>query len=157
MTLYQHDTTTESTMTEITTTETTMSEPAFLYVENDELSQEVMRALLTRGLGYQTLTVVETSDCFEDKLTDLDPKPDVIFLDIHMEPIDGFEMLELIHKNPDYAGTPVIALTASVMNEEVRKLREVGFDGVIAKPLDYDTFPRILARILDGEQVWKTK
>ena len=77
-------------------TETTMSEPAFLYVENDELSQEVMRALLTRGLGYRTLTVVETSDCFEEKLTDLDPKPDVIFLDIHMEPIDGFEMLQLI-------------------------------------------------------------
>jgi CheY-like chemotaxis protein len=135
----------------------TMTQPAFLYVDNDELSREVMHALLTRGLGYQALTILETSHAFEEQIAMLDPKPDVIFLDIHMEPIDGFEMLELIHQNPDFETTPVIALTASVMNEEVRKLKESGFNGVIAKPLDYDAFPRILTRILDGEQVWKTK
>ena len=78
-------------------------------------------------------------------------------LDIHMDPIDGFEMLRLIQQNPDYHSIPVVALTASVMNEEVRKLRECGFDGVIAKPLDYDTFPHALTRILNGEQVWKIK
>jgi hypothetical protein len=36
-------------------------------------------------------------------------------------------------------------------------LRDAGFDGVIAKPLDYDTFPNALARILKGEQVWHIK
>ena len=97
-----------------------MTQPAFLYVDNDELSREVMHALLTRGLGYQALTILETSHAFEEQIAMLDPKPDVIFLDIHMEPIDGFEMLELIHQNPDFETTPVIALTASVMNEEVR-------------------------------------
>jgi two-component system cell cycle response regulator DivK len=40
------------------------------------------------------------------------------------------------------------------MNEEVKVLREAGFDGVIAKPIDYDTFPNVLHRILNGEQVW---
>ena len=134
-----------------------MSNPVFLYVENDELSREVMHALLTRGLGYHAPITLETSKGFEDELATLDPKPDVIFLDIHMEPLDGFEMLQLIHQNPNYSTTPVIALTASVMNEEVRKLKESGFDGVIAKPLDYDTFPRALERILNGEQVWNTK
>ena len=134
-----------------------MHEPVFLYVENDELSREVMRALLTRGLGYQQVVILETSANFEQHLARLHLKPNVIFLDIHMEPLDGFEMLRLIHANPDYAAIPVVALTASVMNEEVRKLREHGFDGVIAKPLDYDTFPQALERILKGEQVWKTK
>ena len=134
-----------------------MPQPVFLYVENDELSREVMNALLTRGLGYNAPITFETSSGFEEELAALDPKPDVIFLDIHMEPIDGFRMLEIIHQNPDYVHTPVIALTASVMNEEVRKLKEFGFDGVIAKPLNYDIFPRILERILNGEQVWNTK
>jgi CheY-like chemotaxis protein len=134
-----------------------MHEPVFLYVENDELSREVMRALLTRGLGYQQVLILETSSNFEQHLANLRLKPSVIFLDIHMEPLDGFALLKLIHANPDYATVPVVALTASVMNEEVRKLREHGFDGVIAKPLDYDTFPQALERILKGEQVWKTK
>jgi len=134
-----------------------MSEPVFLYVENDELSREVMKTLLTRGLGYRELTMFETSAHFEQHLENLTPKPDVIFLDIHMEPVDGFEMLRMIRQNKDCYTTPVIALTASVMNEEVRRLREAGFDGVIAKPINYDTFPGALERILQGEQIWNTK
>jgi CheY-like chemotaxis protein len=132
-------------------------EPVFLYIENDELSREVMKALLTRGLGYRHLTLFETSANFETHLERLAHKPNVIFLDIHMEPIDGFEMLKLIRGNKDYYTTPVIALTASVMNEEVRRLREAGFDGAIAKPINYDTFPGALDRILNGEQIWNTK
>ncbi len=134
-----------------------MLDPVFLYIENDELSREVMKTLLLRGLGYRDLTMFATSDHFERHLENLAQKPDVIFLDIHMEPIDGFEMLKLIRRNQDYHTTPVIALTASVMNEEVRRLREAGFDGVIAKPINYDTFPTVLDRILSGEQIWNTK
>lgn len=134
-----------------------MSEPMFLYVENDELSREVMRALVTRGLGYNNITILETSDFFEDCLDNLAQKPDVIFLDIHVEPMDGFEMLTLIRQHNHLSKTPVVALTASVMNEEVRRLREAGFDGVIAKPINYDTFPTALDRILSGEQIWNIK
>jgi CheY-like chemotaxis protein len=134
-----------------------MTEPVFLYIENDELSREVMKTLLTRGLGYRDVTLFETSAYFEQNLEGLARKPDVIFLDIHMEPLDGFEMLKLIRRNKDCYATPVIALTASVMNEEVRRLREAGFDGAIAKPINYDTFPAALDRILNGEQVWNTK
>ncbi len=134
-----------------------MTEPVFLYVENDELSREVMKALLTRSLGYRDVTMFETSAHFERHLESLSHKPDVIFLDIHIEPIDGFEMLKMIRRNKNYYATPVIALTASVMNEEVRRLREAGFDGAIAKPINFDTFSNALDRILNGEQIWNTK
>ena len=134
-----------------------MADSVFLYVENDELSREVMKALLTRWLGYHDVTMFETSAHFEVHLESLEQKPDVIFLDIHMEPIDGFEMLKMIRRNQDYYSTPVIALTASVMNEEVRRLREAGFDGAIAKPINYDTFSSALDRILNGEEIWNTK
>jgi CheY-like chemotaxis protein len=134
-----------------------MTEPIFLYIENDELSREVMKTLLTRGLGYRDLTMFETSAHFEQHLGGLAQKPDVIFLDIHMEPVDGFEMLKMIRRNKNHYATPVIALTASVMNEEIRRLREAGFDGAIAKPINYDTFPGALDRILNGEQIWNTK
>ena len=134
-----------------------MTKPVFLYIENDELSREVMKTLLTRGLGFRDLTMFETSAHFEQHLERLIQKPDVIFLDIHMEPVDGFEMLKMIRRNKDHYATPVIALTASVMNEEVRRLREAGFDGAIGKPINYDTFPGLLDRILNGEQIWNTK
>jgi CheY-like chemotaxis protein len=66
-------------------------------------------------------------------------------------------MLDLIRKNARYDAVAVVALTASVMYEEVRRLRDAGFDGVIAKPINFDTFPAALGRILSGGQVWNTK
>lgn len=134
-----------------------MSEQVILYFEDDMLSREVMRACLTRGLGYHNVTIFEDSTDFEERLNNVGVKPDVVFLDIHIEPIDGFAMLKLIRQSETYQSTKVIALTASVMNEEVKMLKEAGFDGVIAKPLDYDTFPNVLSRILKGEQVWHIK
>jgi CheY-like chemotaxis protein len=134
-----------------------MMDPAIWYFEDDALSREVMRVCLTRGLGYHNVTIFEDSADFEAKLAQVLSQPDVIFLDIHMEPIDGFAMLNLIRQNKTCRSTKVIALTASVMNEEVKMLKEAGFDGVIAKPIDYDTFPNALCRILSGEQVWHIK
>ncbi len=134
-----------------------MPDPVILYFEDDELSREVMRVCLTRGMGYQKVWIFEDSANFESRLSSVGLKPDVIFLDIHMEPIDGFAMLKLIRQSAHFQSTKVIALTASVMNEEVKMLKEAGFDGVIAKPLDYDTFPNALNRILNGEQVWHIK
>lgn len=134
-----------------------MPDPVIIYFEDDALSRDVMRACLTRGLGYHNVTIFEDSTDFENRLVGLSSAPDVIFLDIHMEPIDGFTMLKLIRQSETFPAARVIALTASVMNEEVKMLKQAGFDGVIAKPLDYDTFPTVLHRILNGEQVWHVK
>ena len=134
-----------------------MSEPIIFYIEDDELSREVMYTLLTRGLGYTNVTIFESSSEFELKADTLLTIPDVIFLDIQMEPIDGFSMLNFIRQRTKYNSTRVVALTASVMNEEVKKLKEAGFNGVIAKPLNYDTFPNALRRILDKEDIWSVK
>lgn len=131
--------------------------PTILYVENDPLSCEVMRALLIRALGYKDVTIFEDSAAFEERLETLPKMPDVIFLDIHMHPLDGFDMLKLIRKHDALRSTQVVALTASVMNEEVRTLRDAGFDGVIAKPITYEVFPAVLDRILKGEQVWNVR
>ena len=134
-----------------------MTDPNILYVEDDPLSREVMQALLKRQLGYRNVTIFENSEQFLERLKTLLPEPDIIFLDIHMQPIDGFEMLRQIRGEPAFHATRVVALTASVMNEEVRLLREAGFNGVLAKPLDVELFPKALDRILNGEQIWIIK
>jgi CheY-like chemotaxis protein len=137
--------------------EAAMPDPIILYVEDDFLSREVMQALLIRLMGLRNLTIFEDSTDFIQNMETLAVQPDVIFLDIHMEPVDGFAMLRQIRKNEALRATKVVALTASVMNEEVKMLRDAGFNGVIAKPLDADTFPKTLERILNGEPVWNIK
>ena len=130
-------------------------QPTVLYVEDDANSRQVMKMMLTMGMKLTTVTFFDDSVDFVDRLLALSPRPDIVFLDIHVKPITGFEMLTIIREQPSFAGVPVVALTASVMNEEIHKLKRSGFDGCIAKPIDIDTFPEHMQRILNGETVWR--
>ena len=130
------------------------ADTVLLYVEDDPESRTIMSLLLKELMGLKEFFIFPDSTNFAERLAALNRKPDIILLDIHVRPYNGFEMLALLREQPAYRQTPVVALTASVMNEEVQKLREAGFNAVLAKPLDIDTFPAILNRILCGERVW---
>ncbi len=126
-----------------------------LYVEDDPHSRTLMRMLLNGRMKLPNVTIFENSEDFLAKVEALNPKPDVIFLDIHMQPYDGFTMLSMLQQLDWARNTRIVALTASVMNEEVVKLRQSGFDGCLAKPIDLTTFPDTFQRIVDGEAIWR--
>lgn len=126
----------------------------YLYVEDDPFSREVMRIIMENGIGSGMLTIFEDSTDFLARLNALKTPPTIILLDIHVTPHDGFTMLKLLRAHPSLTPYKVVALTASVMSEEVAQLRQAGFDGAISKPLSIQTFPNLLQRIADGESVW---
>lgn len=126
----------------------------FVYVEDEPMSRMVMEMLMTHKLGYQ-IAIFEDSANFIGKMEALPQVPKIIFLDIHVHPYTGFEMLEMLREHPNFQAIPVVALTASVMNEEVEMLRDSGFNGVIAKPIDAATFPSAIESILAGNEIWQ--
>ena len=130
-------------------------QPVVLYVEDDPQSRKLMRMLLTGRMKLPDVTILENSQNFLENINALLPKPDVIFLDIHMKPYNGFEMLDMLHQQDWITDIPIVALTASVMNEEVQQLMSAGFNGCLAKPLDMATFPETFDRILSGETIWR--
>jgi CheY-like chemotaxis protein len=129
--------------------------PVVLYVEDDPRSRRVIELLLIREMHLEHVTILEDSSDFEQRVHALTPKPEVILLDIHVKPHSGFEMLKMLRDMNEFGQVPIVALTASVMNEEVQKLKEVGFHSVISKPVDVDTFPSLLQRIAGGESIWR--
>jgi two-component system, cell cycle response regulator DivK len=131
-----------------------MMSSVILYVEDDARSRKVMR-MVTSDMDLSQVIIFEDSVDFTARVSLLDPKPNIVFLDIHVPPYSGFEMLQMLRQMPEFADTPIVAMTASVMNEEVHQLRTAGFDGCLAKPLDMDTFPDLLNLILSGEKVWR--
>jgi len=110
-------------------------QPSVLYVEDEARSRRVMHMMLVNSMKLPHVTIFEDSQDFLARVEALNPKPDVIFLDIHLTPHDGFEMLQMLRTSQLFADAKIVALTASVMNEEISRLKEVGFDGCIAKRL----------------------
>jgi CheY-like chemotaxis protein len=133
-----------------------MNQPlSILYVEDEPRSRRVMQMLLVNSMKLPHVVMFEDSSDFIERVLALDPIPNVIFLDVHVKPYTGFEMLHMLRQVDQFVNTPVVALTASVMNEEIYQLREAGFNGCVAKPIDTDTFPEILSHIALGEEVWR--
>jgi CheY-like chemotaxis protein len=133
-----------------------MSEqPVILYVEDDPNSRKLMRLMLTGRMGLPQVTILEDSSNFLERVLALNPRPEIIFLDIHMAPYTGFEMLMMLRQCPEFKATRIVAMTASVMSEEVNQLKTAGFDGCLAKPIDVVTFPETFNRIRNGETIWR--
>jgi two-component system cell cycle response regulator DivK len=131
----------------------TMLPNSILYVEDDLFSREIMQ-LLAESVGVQHVTIFEDSADFLDRVQAIDPSPDVVLLDIHLQPHDGFTMLSMLRGLHTFRDKPIVALTASVMNEEIIMLRDAGFDGVIGKPIDQDRFADLLGRVFKRESFW---
>ena len=129
-------------------------QPVLVYVEDDEASILVMKMVVERVMGLPKLHVLESRADFLQQVKELGVVPDVFLLDIQMKPFGGVELLSMLRGAPQFKESKVIALTASVTNEEVSLLKSGGFDGAIAKPLNIDVFPDLIARIINGEHVW---
>jgi PAS domain S-box-containing protein len=59
---------------------------------------------------------------------------DLVFMDIRMPGMNGYEATELIKKAKESAHIPIVALTASTMRSEIQKLEDM-FDGYLRKPV----------------------
>jgi two-component system, cell cycle response regulator DivK len=130
-------------------------ETAVLYVEDDPQSRMLMNLLFKGRMGLKHIHMFEDSEQFLKRVNALDPHPNIIFLDIQVRPHDGFNMLKMLRQLEWSRNVPIVALTASVMNEEVQRLQQVGFNACIGKPIDIDSFPDLMERILNGESLWR--
>ncbi|MCC6191865.1 MAG: response regulator [Anaerolineales bacterium] len=128
--------------------------PVLVYVEDDENSVLVMKMVVERVMKLPTLHVLKSRADFVQQVKRLGMTPDIFLLDIQIRPYDGVELLSMLRGDPQFNQSKVIALTASVTNEEVALLKSGGFDGAIAKPLNIEAFPGLIAKIINGDQVW---
>lgn len=76
---------------------------------------------------------------------------EVVFLDLEMPGMDGYEALDIIRAHPNARQAKVIAYTVHV--SELNRALESGFDGFLGKPVSAEAFPAQLKHILNGERV----
>ncbi len=124
-----------------------------LIVDDNEVNRTVLSDLLDRaGLGS-----IYTAASARRALVLLDNiQPDLIFLDIQMPEIDGFELLERIRREFGARGRTVpimIACTADVSNEQRQKCLQAGFDYHLGKPITSQKLDNFMTGLTAGKQV----
>jgi DNA-binding response OmpR family regulator len=109
-----------------------MARGRILVVEDDEKS----RRLLTDVLGYHGYDVA-AFDTGERGLEEaLSRAPDAALLDIQLPGISGFDVLAALRAAAACARLPVVAVTASVMDHDRKKILAAGFDAYVSKPVN---------------------
>jgi two-component system, cell cycle response regulator DivK len=76
---------------------------------------------------------------------------DVVFLDLHMPGVSGYEALKIIKSHRNFTETKVVVY--SVYHDELDNALDAGFNGFLGKPLRAEEFPEQFDRIIRGEIV----
>ncbi len=120
-------------------------EHTVLYIEDNPSNLKLATSLLARRPGINLLTAHQSRAGLN---LALEYRPDLLLLDINMPGLDGYEILALLRQEPATADTPIVAVTANAMADEVEKGRRAGFDEYLTKPLDIEIFLATVDRFL---------
>lgn len=121
-----------------------------LIIEDEPTSIDVLRNLLDQ-LEVETSVIVGGPDV--GQALNHEARPDVIFLDLEMPGLNGYEVLDLLRDDAEFDGVPVVAYTTHLSH--MNNARDAGFDGFLGKPLSRAEFAEQFSRILDGDDVWE--
>lgn len=111
-----------------------------IVIDDEPLSREILKSYLIR---FSQISIVEEcNDGFEGVKAIQQHQPDLIFLDIQMPKINGFEMLELVNPLP-----AVIFITA--FDEFALKAFETNAIDYLLKPVSEDRFAKAVQKFLD--------
>jgi PAS domain S-box-containing protein len=114
-----------------------------LLVEDNAINQLAAASMLTR-LGCR----VATADSGEKAIELVGGQPfDLIFMDVQMPNMDGFEATRLIRQlDAPAAATPIVAMTANAMEGDREKCLAAGMNDYLSKPVTKDDLTAILQR-----------
>jgi signal transduction histidine kinase/CheY-like chemotaxis protein len=119
-----------------------------LLAEDVELNREIVVTVL-EPLGL-VITEVENGQQAFDLFTKEPEMFDLIFMDIHMPGVDGYQASRLIRafNHPRAKTVPIIAMTANVFKEDIERCLNAGMNDHIGKPLDFDEVMATLKKYL---------
>ncbi|MEI6145962.1 MAG: CHASE domain-containing protein [Methylococcales bacterium] len=119
-----------------------------LVAEDDAFNQKIIKQVLKR-LGVSIIVLANNGS---EALRALEQDDfDVVLMDLHMPIMNGYEASTEIRKNPRYAQLAVIALSASVTEEDRQRSLAAGMNDFISKPINVNTLLSTVQKWLNRE------
>jgi CheY-like chemotaxis protein len=128
---------------------------AILVVEdNDDDAFLLMRAFQKSGIvnpilrvkdGLEAIAYLEGSGDYGDR--EKYPFPSLLFVDLKMPRLSGFELLAWVREHPEFRRIPTIIMSASHQDSDVNRAYELGASTYFVKPSSMDELTRLVRSI----------
>jgi DNA-binding response OmpR family regulator len=82
-------------------------------------------------------------------------KPDLVLLDVHMPRLDGLEVCRQLRREPDFARTPIIMLTAAGQEADRSSGLSAGADEYLTKPFSPLALLALVEALLPETRSWR--
>jgi len=116
-----------------------------LIIEANEKNLKLVRDIL-QVKGYSTLEAMTAEDGIRLANERL---PDLVLMDIQLPGMNGIDALRVLRSNAATAKIPVIAVTASVMQQDRKLITDAGFDAYVGKPISLKEFVEAVRHALE--------
>jgi two-component system, OmpR family, alkaline phosphatase synthesis response regulator PhoP len=124
-----------------------MSDKRILIVDDEVHIRILMEQTLEdlEDAGVELLIACDGAEALEMIQSE---RPDLVFLDVMMPKMSGFEVCEAVKSDPDLKSTYIVILTAKGQEFDVNKGQEVGADRYMTKPFDPDQIFQLAVDVL---------
>ncbi len=117
-----------------------------LLVEDHPVNAEIAKNVL-QMTGLEVEWVVDGEAAVERMANSKEGEFDLVFMDIQMPNMDGYQATAAIRAMTTYARRiPIVAMTANAFADDIRKAKEVGMNDHISKPIDFKELAKILQK-----------
>lgn len=120
-------------------------QPKILLVEDTEDNRFMMRRLLEMD-GYG---VLEARNGQEAVTIAQAEKPQLILMDLSLPVIDGIAATRLLRQMPEFAETPIVAVSAHDTADFKEDALAAGCNCYITKPIDFGELEELIVRLLE--------
>ncbi|MFJ5717785.1 ATP-binding protein [Neobacillus sp. NPDC093127] len=121
------------------------NEFTILYIEDNLSNLQLIKEILSTIPGIGFLSAVTGAEGIELAVVQ---RPDLILLDLNLPDLNGCEVFDRIKANPACERTPVIAVSANALQDEINRVLAKGFTEYICKPIDIPAFLSVVAKHL---------
>jgi CheY-like chemotaxis protein len=120
-----------------------MGQTALVVDDNRETADGIVKMLSL--IGFQARPVYSPRLAIETMSQGL---PHLLVLDVHMQGVDGGEVIRFIRRDPLLASVPILAVSSDNQDAIVTGILSAGADAFLPKPVDFDDLEKTVERIL---------
>jgi two-component system, response regulator len=108
-------------------------------------SSKISNSIIHLKNGEEALDFIFSGGTYENKKFTQHPK--IILLDLKMPKVNGMEVLEKLKADPSTKHIPVVVLTSSAEDPDIKKCYDLGANSYIVKPVEFENFTKTVVEL----------